>query len=643
MLKILSALSTIALFLVGHFSALGQQISDATLAEVQVVASKFPEKLARTGKVVSVITRQQIQASMGKGLGELLQETVGISVVGSRSAPGTNQEVYVRGANTGQVLLLIDGFPASDPSHISSVMDWNLVNLANLERIEILKGGQSTLYGSDAMAAVINLVTDRSSNSLTLQGGGLGTHAESVQLQKQLGKWQVGVSAQNTNTTGFSAAAKQPEKDGFAQQNIRARLGSSLFTRSDWEVNYQAEFYRGNLDAGPYVDDQDYMSKASNHAFRGQWHSQFDRGDLFVRAFHDITRRNFRNDSLDIPMNAWSNFSESAYEGLNQGAEVYAKWQLPLGFDGLLGSEFRQQSTTQTDFSISTYGRYDSPEIRSNLAKIQLWGNYITLQKHTDKLGMEAGIRWNSHSLFGQSMTYNLNPYWLITEHAKVFANYYTSFKAPSLYQLYSPYGNKELNPELGNTWELGLDQTIGQWSGRFVAFQNLVREGIVFQSMNEEPYGRYANFAKQQTRGIEAELRFTHAKFSAAGSYTYLDGNIQSIVGSVDSTYSSLIRRPKHQVSLRLSQQVNAKLALSLFTQYVGNRRDYYFDDASFSTRGVDLKGYVWMEIQAAYAVTKRLKVQLLAKNVLNQQIVELVGYSGQPTNLQASLVYRF
>jgi vitamin B12 transporter len=106
MLKIISALSCIALFLVGHFSVLGQQISDSTLAEVQVVASKFPEKLARTGKVVSVITRQQIQASIGKGLGELLQETVGISVVGSRSAPGTNQEVYVRGANTGQVLLL---------------------------------------------------------------------------------------------------------------------------------------------------------------------------------------------------------------------------------------------------------------------------------------------------------------------------------------------------------------------------------------------------------------------------------------------------------------------------------------------------------------------------------------------------------
>ncbi len=101
--------------------------------------------MSRTGKVVSIISNAQIQASMGKGLGELLQEQVGIQVVGARSAPGSNQEIYVRGANTGHVLLLIDGFPVNDPSHISQVMDWNLINLANIERIEILKGGQSTL------------------------------------------------------------------------------------------------------------------------------------------------------------------------------------------------------------------------------------------------------------------------------------------------------------------------------------------------------------------------------------------------------------------------------------------------------------------------------------------------------------------
>jgi vitamin B12 transporter len=645
MLHLNKALVFAALFLCGYTSTQGQtnSFTDSTLAEVQVIASKFPAKLAQTGKVISVISKPQIQASLGKGLGELLQETVGISIVGSRSAPGTNQEVYVRGANTGQVLVLIDGFPVNDPSHISSVMDWNLINLANLERIEIMKGGQSTLYGSDAMAAVINLVTDRSTNALTLQGGGLGTFGQSLQLQRQLGKWQVGLSAQNSQTKGFSAAADQPEKDGFSQQNIRFRLGRQVAARSDWELSYQSEFYRGNLDAGPFVDDTDFTSQASNHAVRGQWHTQFDGGDLFIRAFQDITDRNFRNDSLNVPTNAWSNYSESTYKGINQGAEVYAKWRLPFGFIGLLGSEFRRMSTNQSDFSISSYGRYDSPEIESNLAQIQLWGNYLTLQKHNEKAGLEAGIRWNSHSLFGQSFTYNINPYWIVAPQAKVFANYATSFKAPSLYQLYSPYGNKALKSEYGETWEIGLEHSVGKWASRVVGFQNFVRDGIVFQSMNEEPYGRYTNFAKQQTRGIETELKYVYAKFSATGSYTYLQGNVQSIVGTKDSTYSSLIRRPTHQFSMRLTQQIAAKWSLSLLTQYVGARRDYYFDDATYAVRGVDLAGYVWVEAQASYAISNRLKLQVLAKNVLNQRVVELVGYSGQPLNLQSSLIYRF
>ena len=158
--------------------------------------------------MVSVISAEMIQASQGKSLGELLQQSVGVAVVGARSAPGTNQEIYVRGANTGHVLLLLDGFPLNDPSHISSVMDWNLISLANIERIEILKGGQSTLYGSDAMAAVINLVTKKNAKGVqvVLQGGGLGTHQEQISWSTTQGKSQLQLQAQNYATNGFSSA-----------------------------------------------------------------------------------------------------------------------------------------------------------------------------------------------------------------------------------------------------------------------------------------------------------------------------------------------------------------------------------------------------------------------------------------------------
>ncbi len=617
---------------------------DSLLSEVQVVASKYPTKLSQTGKVISIISQEQIQQSLGKNLGELLQERVGISIVGARSAPGSNQEVYVRGANTGNVLLLIDGFPANDPSHISSVMDWNLIDLGSLERIEIMKGGQSTLYGSDATAGVINLITRKTGSTIHLQGGGLGTHAQSFQIQKTINSYKLGIAVKNFQTRGFSAAANQSERDGMGQQNIRVNIGSGIGKHADWDLYYQSEFYQASLDGGPNMDERDYTANSSNHAFRAQYHRQFVQGDLFVRLFQDITHRFFRNDSTYIPANAWSNYSESGYVGLNQGAETYLKWKLPAGIQSIAGMEFRNQATTQSDFSISSFGRYDSPALNASMANIQLFGTYVTIEKHqTDVWGLELGGRLSNHSLFGNNLTYNFNPYLYLLPKGKLFANYYSSFKAPSLYQLYSPYGNQDLKPERGKTFEVGYEQQIGQFYVRLVGFQQSVQEGIVFQSIAIEPYGRYMNVSKQNTKGVELEARYVWKGFSTDFAYTYLDGEMNNLINGKDSTYSSLIRRPKHQFSLRISQQITKRLSTSLYTQYVGNRTDYYFDDATYQTKDVQLAAYVWTELQMSYAVRPRWRLQVLVKNILNQAPIEIYGYAGQPRNVQMSIVGTF
>ncbi|MHA8076096.1 TonB-dependent receptor plug domain-containing protein [Aquirufa sp. TARAVU-A1A] len=617
---------------------------DSLLTEVQVKASKYPAKLSQTGKVVSIISQEQIQKSLGKNLGELLQERVGISIVGARSAPGSNQEVYVRGSNTGNVLLLIDGFPANDPSHISSVLDWNLIDLGSLERIEIMKGGQSTLYGSDAMAGVINLITRKSGSSLSLQAGGLGTHAEAFQTQKTIKSLKFGLALKNFQTQGFSAAANQSEKDGMGQQNIRVNLGSAIGKHADWDLYYQSEFYQASLDGGPFTDERDYTAKASNHAFRAQFHQQFVQGDLFVRLFQDITHRFFRNDSTDIPDNAWSNYSESAYVGLNQGAESYVKWKLPAGIQTVAGVEFRNQSTAQSDYSISAYGRYDSPVLAASLANIQLLGTYVTFEKHQEDVwGLELGGRLSNHSLYGNNLTYHVNPYLYLWPKGKLFANYYSSFKAPSLYQLYSPYGNKDLKAEQGKTFEAGFEQNLGPLYVRLVGFQQDVQDGIVFQSIAVDPYGRYANVSKQNTSGIELEARYTWKGFATELGYTYLDGKMHNQIDGKDTTYSALIRRPKHQLSLRVNQQLTERWSASVYTQYVGERTDYYYDDATYQTQSVILPGYVWTELQSTYALNKRWRVQAILKNVLNQMPTEMYGYSGQPRNLQLSLLGTF
>jgi vitamin B12 transporter len=136
-------------------------VKTSELDEVTITANKTPQKQSQTGKVVSVITKSQLEKSSGKTLGQVLNEQAGLTINGSLNNAGTNQGVYMRGANIGRTLILIDGVPMYDPSFINSEADLNLVALNDIERIEIARGAQSTLYGSDAVAGVINIITTK--------------------------------------------------------------------------------------------------------------------------------------------------------------------------------------------------------------------------------------------------------------------------------------------------------------------------------------------------------------------------------------------------------------------------------------------------------------------------------------------------
>jgi vitamin B12 transporter len=618
------------------YSPLSTLKRDSTLADVTISAPKYPEKLARSGKVVSVISAEMIQANQGKSLGELLQQSVGVAVVGARSAPGTNQEIYVRGANTGHVLLLMDGFPLNDPSHISSVMDWNLISLANIERIEILKGGQSTLYGSDAMAAVINLVTKKNAKGLNvvLQGGGLGTHQEQLSWSTTQGNNQLQIQAQNYATDGFSSAKiaqGKAEADGFKQQSWGLKWGRDMGKLGNLDFSYSSQLYQGNLDNGPFVDDWDYTSKAVSHSFR----AQYEVNNWTVRAFQDLIHREFRNDSTDVASNAWSKFSLSSYAGLNQGLEAFVKIPVKENATLLIGSEYRRQKTEQSDLSLSDYGAYSSPDLTEKQKTQHIVGTYATFQQSWGKFGYEVGARWNAQSTFGNYFTYNLNPYWAISQTAKLFGNYYTSFKTPSIYQLASPYGNLDLQPEQGKTIEFGAEKKFKSWKLRAVAFENQVNQGIVFQAMDTEPFGKYQNISQQHTRGIEFEISYQTAKFQTDFNYTYLKGEMTDR----DSTYSSLIRRPTNAWNLYLQAKLTNKWSLGLSNQYVGQRTDYFYDESTYSVQPNLMSAYVWTDISVHYQLNSKWKISALLKNALNQEIMEITGYRGQPRNGQITL----
>lgn len=621
------------------------------LSEVEVSAPKFPQKISQTGKVLTIISQDQIQMSFGRNLGELLQEQVGVSIVGARSAQGSNQEVYVRGSNTGHVLVLMDGFPVNDPSHISQVWDWNLISLSTLERIEILKGGQSTLYGSDAMAAVINLVTKKSDaqqmkGSVGLLAGSFGTYSPHIQLQGKWQKRQWRFSGKDYFSSGFSAAkvAGGGENDGFRQQNIDLALSRPVGKNSWLDVYYSFQNYRGNLDAGPFADELDYISKAYSHSIRFQFQTKIKSADLYFRGFADQINRVFRNDSTFIPENAYSNFYEANYQGLSRGLELYAKIPLNNDLMGIVGAELRNQTSDQSDFSISSFGRYDSPSIDVSLANQSIFAAYGLLQKNwNDKVGLELGTRWNHSPTFGNFMSFNVNPYWYYRPNSKLFINVSSGFKVPSLYQLYSPYGNLNLVAEKGLSYEFGWEKRFGNKKMRAIVFDNRVKDGIVFQSKNVEPYGQYVNVSQQTTKGFELEYSFKSKKWSGQLNYTWMDGQISTIVGGKDSTYSSLIRRPKNTVSFRLSYDYTEKWKFSILNQWIDARTDYVYDDETFEVVAKTLNAYLWTDLQATYQLNKKFRLGFVLKNVFDHAIVELYGYNGQIRNGQFNLEMKF
>lgn len=137
---------------------IAQDTARLQLDEVVVTANKYEQKQSTTGKVLNIISRQQLERSGGKTLCEVLNTLPGLTMIGANNVLGTNQNISIRGASAGNVLLLIDGIPVNDPSAITNYYDLNFINIDQVERIEVLKGGQSTLYGSDAVAGAINVI-----------------------------------------------------------------------------------------------------------------------------------------------------------------------------------------------------------------------------------------------------------------------------------------------------------------------------------------------------------------------------------------------------------------------------------------------------------------------------------------------------
>jgi len=584
------------------------QAQEITLAPIEVTASQGTSlnKKDVTDDVI-VITKEEIEASRVTTLNEALHKLANMAIT-QNGGPGTSSSLYIRGMSSKRILVLIDGVRYNNPTAIGAAAEFSQILLNNVKQIEIIKGAQSGVWGSDASGGVINIITSNAQQgshaSLNLEYGTYDTLQTTLNASYATKKYDMLVSGTYFDNDGFSAAgAKQSEasykkryddlgleKDGYTNKTLKTKFGYNITDNDRVEANIQA------------VNSLVYYDNGAGTANDSSIPNTYLQNRFYTLAYkhkdkiNDIKLQYNLSTFKREVVSAWGNYY---YKGSVNEVKIDDKIDYMKESFLRVGASY--QKFAQTDITPNVDKSYNAVSAyATNYNKLQLLSNNHTI--------ITESVRYDNYNSFENSLTGKFGMKQFLKDDLYISANIGTGYNAPTLGQLYGQWG---ANPNLTPEKSLTRDITFGNDTLWITYFNNEIKDLIDY----DFTLGYIQTSGKSTFKGVE--IGYEDYYFDTLGLkalYTYLEAK--------DAAGKTLARRPQSQLDVALSYYATDDLDLNLNAQYVGKRYD------KADKQGAQTGKYTVVDFVTNLKANKYLTFYVKINNLTDKYYQSVDGY---------------
>ncbi len=641
--------SLILCLLAANTATAAASAADRVPETIVVTASRIPVPLSTVGSSITVIDREQIERRESVFAIDMLREVPGVAISQSGSI-GSQTQIRMRGAEANQILVLIDGIETNDPAGNAEFAFENL-GAWDVDRIEVVRGAQSGLWGSDALAGVINVITRQPDEELSVsgfgEGGAFNTWSAGTRISGALLGTRAGLSVSSIDSDGSNSSRTGSEDDGYRNRTASLSVDGSPAGNLDLEFNGRYS------DIHKEYDSIDYLT--------GLPHDTLDETDMSLGYFGAGGTLRLMDDRwIQSLRTGWTHSdtddsNESGANGSTKADRYALYYQSTYYFTPASHDSAGNALTVAVDHEREEFSQHGTPTVWGDPNQDQSERNTALIAEGLfsplARVSVSLSIRHDNNSSFENVNTYRATTAWASeTTGTRLRAAIGEGQKAPTFIERYGYFpgqftGNPDLKPEHSTAWELGIDQafaSIGASVG-FTWFHANLEDEIYGYAFDPESFQTTATNlpGTSKRRGVELTgMAQLSPGLKVSATYTYTDATEPDAVTGADVRE---IRRPRHAGSLGANwSSPDGRMELDARLSYTGSRNDDYWPP-SFIKEVVEMGAYKLVSLAATYRLNDATRIYTRIDNLFDTSYEDVYGYNTPGIGAYAGLRFDF